>query len=78
MRYYSENLCGYRHHEYDFKENVNTLLTIATKFYVRLLTLSPLHITPQVIREINHSHGQLECFDIGHIAILIASTDALS
>jgi hypothetical protein len=27
-----------------------------------------------VIREINHCHGQLECFDIGHIAILIAST----
>jgi hypothetical protein len=47
---------------------------MALKFYVRLLTLSPLHISPQVVRETNHESGQIECFDLGHLAILIAST----
>jgi hypothetical protein len=36
--------------------------------------LSPLHINKRVIEEIRHEGGQIECFDLGHIAILSAST----
>ncbi len=43
------------------------------KFYIRLLTLSPLHINRQVLREIRHEEGQLNLFDLGHVAILAAS-----
>ena len=43
------------------------------KFYIRLLTLSPVHINKQVLREIRHEEGQLNLFDMGHVAILIAS-----
>jgi hypothetical protein len=50
VRYYSENLCGYTHHEYDFKNNVGSLLPMSLKFYIRLLTLSPFHISRQVIK----------------------------
>jgi hypothetical protein len=74
MRYYAENLCGYRHHEYDYKTNVSLHLTLALKFFIRLLTLSPVHMHQHVIREIHHESGQLECFDIGHVALIIAST----
>ena len=72
MVYYGENLCGYKHPEYDYK-NINTLLTIALKFFIRLLTMSPIHMSAQTIREINHEEGQVECFDLGHTVILIAS-----
>jgi hypothetical protein len=74
VRYYSENLCGYTHHEYDYKAHVATLLPMSLKFYIRLLTLSPFHISKQVIKETNHESGQVECFDLGHLAILTAST----
>lgn len=46
---------------------------MALKFYVRLLILSPIHINRQVIKEINHESGRIECFDLGHIAVLISS-----
>jgi len=46
---------------------------MALKFYIRLVMVSPLHISQQVVRETNHESGQIECFDLGHLAILIAS-----
>lgn len=73
MIYYAENLCGYNHMEYDYKNNFSSYLTIALKFYIRLLMMSPAHITAQVIREIHHESGGTECFDLGHVAVLIAS-----
>lgn len=48
------------------------------KFYIRLLMLSPLHITRQVLKEIQHEGGQIECFDLGHIAILAASNCSIT
>ncbi len=48
-------------------------MTVALKFYIRLLMLSPLHISRRVIKEINHESGIIECFDMGHVAVLIAS-----
>lgn len=75
MRYYAENLCGFTHHEYDFKSNVGAYLTMALKFYIRLVAMSPLHINPQVVKATNHEKGEtMECFDLGHLAVLIAST----
>ena len=47
---------------------------MALKFYIRLVTMSPLHISRQVVRETNHESGQIECFDLGHLAVLIASS----
>lgn len=48
---------------------------MALKFYIRLLAMSPLHISRQVVRATNHEKGDLiECFDLGHLAVLIAST----
>ena len=75
MRYYAENLCGYRHYEYNFK-HVSAFLTMALKFYIRLVALSPVHINRQVISEIHHESGRMECFDLGHVAVLIASTSS--
>lgn len=49
-------------------------LPMSLKFYIRLLTHSPFHINRQVIREIYHESGQVECFDLGHLAVLTAST----
>ena len=43
------------------------------KFYIRLLTLSPIHINKQVLKEIKHEEGQFNLFDLGHVAILVAS-----
>lgn len=54
------------------------MLTMPVKFYIRLLMLSPLHINKQVLKEIQHEGGQIECFDLGHIAILAASTSSLT
>jgi hypothetical protein len=71
MVYYAENLCGYKHIEYDYR-HLNALLTIAMKFYIRLLMTSPAHITAQVVREISHEAERTECFDLGHTAILVA------
>jgi hypothetical protein len=73
VRYYGENLCGYTHHGYDYKNDLASVLTIPLKFYIRLLMLSPLHINKQVLKEIQHEGGQIECFDLGHIAILVAT-----
>ena len=73
MRFYAENLCGFRHNEYDFKL-ISAFLTMALKFYIRLVTHSPVHINTQVIREIHHQSGRIECFDLGHVAVLIACT----
>jgi len=47
---------------------------MALKFYIRLVAMSPLHISRQVVRETNHEFGQIECFDLGHLAVLIASS----
>ncbi len=74
MRYYAENLCGFTHHEYQFKEKVGNNLTMPLKFYIRLVAMSPLHISRQVVRETNHESGVIECFDLGHLAVLIASS----
>jgi hypothetical protein len=46
---------------------------MALKFYVRLIAMSPMHISRQVIKETNHESGQIECFDLGHLAVLVAS-----
>jgi hypothetical protein len=54
------------------------MLTMPVKFYIRLLMVSPLHITRQVLREIQHEGGQIECFDLGHIALLAASNPSLT
>lgn len=51
---------------------------MALKFYIRLVAMSPLHINPQVVRATNHEQGQIECFDLGHLAVLIASKYATS
>jgi hypothetical protein len=32
-----------------------------------------MHISRQVIKETNHESGQIECFDLGHLAVLVAS-----
>jgi hypothetical protein len=54
---------------------VGANLTMALKFYIRLVAMSPLHINPQVVRATNHEKGEMmECFDLGHLAVLIAST----
>ena len=42
------------------------------KFYIRLLVVSPLHINKQIIKEINHEKDRMQCFDLGHIALMIA------
>ena len=60
--------------EYDFKNNVSAGLTMALKFYVRLVMMSPLHISRQVLRVTNHESGRIECFDLGHLAVLVASS----
>lgn len=46
------------------------------KFYVRLLSISPLYLNKQVLLEINHETGKgwIECFDLGHLAIMVAGT----
>ncbi|MCB0371204.1 MAG: hypothetical protein KDD45_17755, partial [Bdellovibrionales bacterium] len=59
VRYYAENLCGYTHLEYDFKNNVSEGLTMALKFYIRLVMMSPLHISRQVLRATNHESGKI-------------------
>ena len=46
---------------------------MALKFYVRLVMMSPIHISRQVLRATNHESGKIECFDLGHLAVLIAS-----
>jgi hypothetical protein len=51
---------------------------MALKFYVRLVMLSPLHISRQVLNAANHESGKIECFDLGHLAVLIASIFALT
>lgn len=44
------------------------------KFYIRLLTLSPLHIKKQVLTEIRHvEEGKTNLFDLGHVALITAS-----
>lgn len=40
--------------------------------------ISPLHINKQVIKETYHEEGQIECFDLGHLAVLIASITIIS
>ena len=52
---------------------MTNILSLPLKFYIRLLILSPLHMKRQILDEINHEKGQLELFDLGHTAILIAS-----
>jgi hypothetical protein len=78
QRYYAENLCGFKHPEYDYEKLViielkkmNKILPMPFKFYIRLLALSPLHIKRQVLDEVNHEKGEVELFDLGHTAILI-------
>ena len=51
---------------------MTNILTMPLKYYIRLLMLSPLHMKRQVLDEINHESGDLELFDLGHTAILIA------
>lgn len=52
---------------------------MALKFYVRLVAMSPLHINSQVVTATNHERGQkIECFDLGHLCVLIASTFSAS
>jgi hypothetical protein len=46
---------------------------MALKFYIRLVMMSPLHISQQVVRATNHESGKIECFDLGHLAVLVAS-----
>ncbi len=49
-------------------------LTMPLKFYIRLLTLSPVHINKQVLREIRHEEDEkLNLFDMGHVAIITSS-----
>lgn len=47
---------------------------MSLKFYVRLLSISPLYVNKQVLTEVNHERGKgwIECFDLGHLAILVA------
>lgn len=49
------------------------------KFYVRLLSISPLYINKQVLNEINHETGKgwIECFDLGHLAIMVSGNFGL-
>lgn len=56
------------------KIKLNEDLTMPLKFYIRLLSLSPLYIKKQVLDEINHKKANTwrECFDLGHIAINVA------
>jgi hypothetical protein len=35
-------------------------------------------INEHTIREIHHESGQVECFDIGHIAVIIASNPLIT
>lgn len=51
---------------------MTNILTMPFKFYIRLLMLSPLHINRQAIDEVNHDKDEIELFDLGHTAILIA------
>ncbi len=51
---------------------MNNILPMSFKFYIRLLALSPLHLKRQVLDEINHEKGEVELFDLGHTAVLIA------
>lgn len=46
------------------------------KFYIRLLSIAPVYVNPQVIREINHESGWVECFDLMHLGILATETKA--
>ena len=55
------------------KFQISSLLTMPLKFYIRLLTLSPIHINQQVLHEIQHEKGAINLFDMGHVAVLIAS-----
>lgn len=47
------------------------------KFYIRLLALSPAHISAQVLRATHHESGMIELFDLGHLAVLVASKCAV-
>ena len=56
QRYYAENLCGFKHPEYDYERLViievnqmNKILPMSLKFYIRLLALSSLHMKRQVL-----------------------------
>jgi len=51
---------------------MNNILPMPLKFYIRLLVLSPLHMKRQVLDEVNHEEGEVELFDLGHTAVLIA------
>lgn len=43
------------------------------KFYIRLLSICPVYINKQVLDGINHEReGWLECFDLGHLAIMVS------
>lgn len=48
------------------------------KYYIRLLTLAPVYIKQPVLNEINHKSGnsQIDCFDLCHLAVLVAETKA--
>lgn len=52
------NLCGYHNESFDYKKNVrynlfqiklNSDISMPLKFYVRLLSISPLYINKQVL-----------------------------
>lgn len=76
---YTERLLGYiRNENKKVQVRKNPELTMPLKFYIRLLTLSPCYIKKQVIDEINHESGNgwVQCFDLGHLAILVAETKA--
>lgn len=71
-------LCGYHNECFDYKKNIklNADLTMPLKFYVRLLSISPLYINRQVLEEVGHK-GKGEkwrCLELGQLAIIVAGT----
>ena len=53
---------------------MNEKTSMSLRFYIRLLMMSPIHIKKQVIKDVEKKINRIECFDLGHIGVMIANS----
>jgi len=74
IRYYYENLCGYHHEHYNYKQKMTNFLSRELKFYLKVATIYPFLMQSSVLRNIPHQDCVLSFFDTVHISLLSIST----
>lgn len=80
IRFYYENLCGYHHEHYNYKQKVQkqsiqmtNFLSKELKFYLKVATIYPFLMEASVLRNIPHQDCVLSFFDTVHISLLSIS-----